>query len=210
MMKVLVALVLLAGVAATAAVETDDHHIVRPGEGIGVIKLGMTVPQVHEAMETWGAKSMMPTAKGTPGAWLDSSSGAAIEPYQTDSLGQGRFGNVMKVFYVKNRVAQIAVQSVAYTTTKGGMARLTSQEFRSLHPSLHPIPVQETWGGKVRAYDSERLGLAVTYNMLRSDLEARTAQEIFVHNSGSPVILEAPHAVNAAKSAEKKDAAPNP
>jgi hypothetical protein len=184
---------------AARAVDMDARHLVRPGEGIGVIKLGMTVPQVHEAMAAWGAEPLVRGASGGPGAWVDEKSGSLIEGYQTDALGRGRYGNVMKIFYVKNRVAQIAVQSTAYATTKGAVTRMTSREWRSLHPSLNALPVEESWGGKVRAYDSPTQGLAVTFNVLAGNREAMSAQEVIVHPSGTPVRFESPRRPAAGK-----------
>lgn len=175
------------------AVDVDDRHTVRPGDGIGVIRLGMTVPEVHAAMQAWGAKSLLTGSKGGPGAWLDEASGAAIEAYQTDSLGKGRFGNTMKVFYVKNRVGQVSVMSVAYATPKGATTRMSSTEFRAIHSSLRAMPVRTSWNGTIRVYDSLSLGLAVTYPVLVGG-ETRAAQEIFVHKPGVPVIIETPRA----------------
>lgn len=176
--------------AAAWAVPVDEKHLVRPGEGIGVIRLGMTVPEVHAAMADWGAEPLVRGASGGPGAWLDEKAGAIIEGYQTDSLGRGRFGNVMKVFYVKNRVAQIAVQSVAYVTPRGASRRMNSREWRQRHPSLRSLSSTESWGGKIRAYDSGSLGLAVTFNLLAGDREAMSAQEVLVHAPGELLIIE--------------------
>ena len=188
-------LLALAGVwivAAAWAVPVDEKHLVRPGEGIGVIRLGMTVPEVHAAMEAWGSEPLVRGASGGPGAWVDEKAGAIIEGYQTDSMGRGRYGNVMKIFYVKNRVAQIAVQSVAYVTTKGASKRMNSGEWRQRHPSLRSLSSVESWGGKIRAYDSESQGLAVTFNLLSGTREAMSAQEVLVHASGAPLLVESP------------------
>jgi hypothetical protein len=178
--------------AAARAVDTDERHMIVPGERIGVIRLGMSVKEVHDAMTAWRATPLVTAKAGGPGAWQDDQAGAAIEGYHTDPLGHDRYGNTMKVFYVDNKVAQIAVQSVAYVTNKGGVSRLTSGEFRHLHSSLVPMPVRESWGGNVRAYDSQRQGLAVTYNVLANGREAMSAQEIFVHPTGTPLRLESP------------------
>lgn len=196
-------MVLLFAICACATVRAADlRHTIRPGEGIGVINLGMTVTQVHDAMKDWGSEPLIKGKTGGPGAWLDAQAGCAIEAYQTDSLGRGRWGNVMKVFYVKNVVAQIAVQSIAYVTTKGATTRNTSSEFRSVHPSLHSTPIRASWGGRIRAYDSESQGLAVTYPVIQRDTEVRTAQEVFVHNLSVPVMLESPrHEGNVAEPA---------
>lgn len=178
-----------------AARAVDDRHAIHPGEGIGVINLGMTVKQVHDAMTAWGSEPLIKGKLGGPGAWLDKQAGCAIEGYQTDSLGQGRWGNVMKVFYVKDTVAQISVQSVAYMTNKGATTRHTSAEFCAAHPSLHPIQVRTSWGGLIRPYDSSTQGLAVTYSVIQNGTEVRNAQEIMVHNRGVPVMLESPRHV---------------
>jgi hypothetical protein len=180
----------LVTMAAARAVDTDDRHMIIPGERIGVIRLGMNVKEVHDAMEAFRATPLLTAKAGGPGAWQDDQAGAAIEAYHTDPIGHGRYGNTMKVFYVGNKVAQISTQSVAYVTNKGAVTRFTSREFRGLHPSLVPTPVRESWGGSVRAYDSQRQGLAVTYNVLANGREAMSAQEIFVHPTGTPVRLE--------------------
>lgn len=184
---------LLAALAACSAARSEpDRHGIRPGEGIGVINLGMTVKEVHDAMEAVGSDPLIKGSKGGPGAWMDKQAGCAIEAYQTDSLGKGRWGNVLKVFYEKNTVSQIATQSLVYVTNKGATTRMTSAEFRRLHPSLHPINVRESWGGRIRPYDSETQGLAVTYSVIQRDSEVRNAQEIFVHSRGKTVLLESP------------------
>lgn len=195
--------------AAAVAAPVEEKRIVRPGEGIGPIRLGMTVPEVHAAMAAANAQPLVRGASGGPGAWEDKKAGALIEGYQTDPLGHGRFGNVMKVFYVKNRVAQIGVQSVAYVTPKGASKRHNSAEWRKAHPSLRSLPAEESWGGKIRAYDSESLGLAVTFNLLGRN-EAMSAQEIFVHLPGETVRLEAPRpATRRAEPDTPSDGAPN-
>jgi hypothetical protein len=176
--------------AAARAVDTDERHMIVPGERIGPISLGMGVKEVHDAMAAWKAVPMVPAADGTPGAWKDEQAGAAIEGYQTDPIGHGHYGNTMKVFYVDNKVAQISTQSVAYVTNKGAVTRLTSAEFRRLHPSLSPLPVRESWGGNVRAYDSRMQGLAVTYTVLANGREAMSAQEVFVHPRGETLRFE--------------------
>lgn len=176
--------------AAARAVDTDERHMIIPGERIGDIHLGMSVKQVHDAMSEMKAAPMATAANGEPGAWRDDQAGAAIEGYQTDPIGHGHYGNTLKVFYVDNKVAQISTQSVAYVTNKGAVTRLTSPEFRRLHPSLAQLPVRESWGGNVRAYDSRMQGLAVTYNVLANGREAMSAQEIFVHPRGETVRIE--------------------
>jgi hypothetical protein len=185
------AAVALIGSAASAV---DEHHIVRPGEGIGVIKLGMTVKDVHDAMAAWGTEPLLKGKSGGPGAWVDKQAVCIIEAYQADSIGHGLWAGEMKVFYVNNAVAQIAVHGSAYVTTKGAMSRNTSSEFRAVHPSLHAIAANVTWSGRIRAYDSESQGLAVTYPVIRRDTELRTAQEILVHKRGVPMIVESPRA----------------
>lgn len=197
-----IAVLFAMGLALSAARAADDRHTVVPGESIGVIKLGMNVKQVHDAMAAWGTKPLITGKLGGPGAWLDKQAGCAIEGYQTDSLGHERWGNVMKVFYVNNTVAQISTQSVAYMTKKGATTRHTSSEFCSAHPSLHPIAVRESWGGTIRPYDSETQGLAVTYSVIQNGTEVRNAQEIIVHKRGVPVMLEsARHEGNVAEPA---------
>lgn len=191
-MKRIITLALAAVLAGAMARAADEKHTVRPGEGIGVIRLGMTVPQVHEAMESWGAEPLVRGASGGPGAWRDEKARAIIEGYQTDSLGKGRYGNIMKIFYVKNRVAQISVQSVAYITNRGASKRMSSREWRNIHPSLSALPAEDSWGGKVRAYDSRSLGLAVTFNILAGGREAISAQEVLVHLPGTNVMIESP------------------
>lgn len=183
---------LTALLACTAGRAADERHTIRPGEGIGVINLGMTVKEAHDAMSAWGTKPLLIGKSGGPGAWVDKQAGAAIEAYQTDSLGRDRWGNVMKIFYVKDTVVQIAVQSIAYATNKGATTRLSSSEFRAAHPSLHPVSARPSWGGRIRAYDSETMGLAVTYSVIQRDTEVRSAQEILVHKRGAKVILESP------------------
>lgn len=177
-------------VAAARAVDTDERHMVIPGERIGPIHLGMGVKEVHDAMSEWKAVPMVTAKNGEPGAWQDDQAGALIEGYQTDPIGHEHYGNTMKVFYVNNKVAQISTQSVAYVTNKGAVTRLTSQEFRRLHPSLTPLPIRESWGGNVRAYDSRMQGLAVTYNVLANGREAMSAQEMFVHPRGETLRFE--------------------
>jgi hypothetical protein len=175
-----------------AGMRVDDRRVVRPGEGVGVISLGMTVPEVHAAMKDWGAEPVLTGSRGGPGAYLDERTGAAVEPWSTDSLGRGRWANTMRIFYVEGRVAQISVRSPMYTTTRGASARLNSNEFRRLHTSLRALPTTESWPGTVRPYDSERLGLAVTYVVIPGGNEAPRATEIFVHRPGQPVMVEAP------------------
>lgn len=204
---------LAAMLACSMARAADERHAIRPGEGIGVIKLGMTVKEVHDAMAAWGTKPLLVGKSGGPAAWLDKQAGAAIEAYQTDSLGRERWGNVMKIFYVKDTVCQIAVQSVAYATNKGATTRLSSTEFRGVHPSLHSISARTSWGGRIRAYDSESMGLAVTYSVIQRNTEVRSAQEILVHARGAKVILESPrHEGNIAQPAlsEEKKASEEP
>lgn len=177
-------------VAAARAVDTDSNHMIIPGERIGPIELGMNAKQVHDAMAAIRAVPMATAPNGQPGAWRDDQADASIEGYQTDPIGHDHYGNMMKVFYVNNKVAQISTQSVAYVTSKGGVTRLTSPEFRRLHPSLSPLPVRESWGGNVRAYDSRPQGLSITYNVLANGREAISAQEIFVHLRGEPFRFE--------------------
>ncbi|HEY3411697.1 MAG TPA: hypothetical protein VGM51_01425 [Armatimonadota bacterium] len=201
---------LLTGLVACAGARADaERHRIQPGERIGVIALGMKVKEVHDAMEAVGSEPLLKGKAGGPGAWMDQQAGCAIEAYQTDSLGHGNWGNVLKVYYVKDTVAQIATQSLVYVTNKGATTRMTSAEFRRLHPSLHPLAPRTSWGGRIRAYDSEAQGLAVTYSIIQRDSEVRTAQEIFVHNRGTSVMLESPrHVGNLAKPAlsqEKSD-----
>ena len=169
-----------------------DRHSIRPGEGIGVINLGMTVKEVHDAMEAVRSEPLLKGKAGGPGAWMDKQAGCVIEAYQTDSLGHGTWGNVLKVYYVKDAVAQIATQSGAYVTNKGATTRLTSAEFRRLHPSINSMAERSSWSGRIRPYDSEAQGLAVTYAVIQRDSEIRTAQEIFVHKRGVPMMLESP------------------
>ncbi len=210
MRRWLPALAGLAMLIAGTRASVDERHLVRPGEGIGVIRLGMTVPEVHKAMEAWGAEPLVRGASGGPGAWPDKKADALIEGYQTDSLGRGRFGNTMKIFYVKNRVAQIAVQSVAYVTSKGASRRMSSREWRSLHPSLRALPVEDSWGGKIRAYDSRSLGLTVTFSVLAGNREATSAQEVLVHLPGTDVRLESPRPAKPESAAPTTPAAPAP
>jgi hypothetical protein len=166
-------------------------------------------------MAAWGTEPLIKGKSGGPGAWLDKQAGCAIEAYQTDSLGRGRWGNVMKVFYVKDTVAQISVQSIAYVTNKGATTRNTSREFCSMHSSLHPITIRDSWGGRIRPYDSEAQGLAVTYSVIQRNTEVQSAEEIFVHKRGVPVMLEsarhegnvAPPALNDQKKAIDEGAA---
>lgn len=172
----------------------EARRLIRPGEGIGPITLGMNAREVHDAMELVKARSILNTPEGKPAGWRDEKAGAIIEAYSVDPIGKDRYSGTLKVFYVKNRVAQVAVDSRLYTTTKGASARLTSTEFRKFHTSLRPGSVTDSWGGRVRAYDSPRLGLAVTYTVIQGNVETRTAQEIMVHLPGQDVILESPRA----------------
>jgi len=188
--------------SAARAVDTDDRHMIVPGERIGVIKLGMGPKEVHDAMTEFRAVPIATAPGGGPAAWKDPQAGAAIEGYMTDPIGHGHYGNTMKVFYVDNKVVQISTQSVAYVTNKGAVTRFTSAEWRRFHPSLRPMPVQESWNGNVRAWDSRTQGLTVTYPVMANGKEAMTAQEVFVHPRGEAFRFESPR--RALRNAQKE------
>lgn len=189
MLKTLFGILALAiTVAQVHSAPADPKRLIVPGESIGVVRIGMNAPEVHTALESVKGVSLM-SRDGKPAGFRDAKAGVVIEMWTLDSIGEDRYLTTMKVFFIGSRVVQIGVNSPLYATKKGASIRLSSADLRRLHTSIASSGVAETWSGKVRVYDSVRLGIGATY-FLGPDGRERSGQEIFVHETGSPLRIE--------------------
>jgi hypothetical protein len=182
----ILALTLAAAIVRCAP--ADPKRLIVPGESIGVVRLGMNAPEVHAALESVKAVSLM-SKDGKPAGFRDAKAGVVIEMWTLDSIGEDRYLTTMKVFFIGSRVVQIGVNSPLYATKKGASIRLSSADLKRLHTSISSMGTAETWSGKVRVYDSVRLGIGATY-FLGPDGRERSGQEIFVHETGAPLRIE--------------------
>lgn len=167
--RTLAAIAVLAAACAPAAFANEDDHTIRPGTGVGDLRLGMTRPAVRKLLEHIDGSYKLPNGQNVDYAvWHD----------KGDQF-------IRMVYDNKNKLVQINSEMPIPATANGVSLKSTLADVKAKFPGAKALPSLPVKGDQLRYLDDSKKGIAFTLTNASDKLS-----QIIVHRPGVAVLRD--------------------